>query len=270
MHHNNPPLLWLLIFEISATPLCGTTAVSYMPSTGNPHDWAREAGNHTGWQRCVGCGWSVDCLVRGELCPLASFDERLWREIYGRVSTDSWRSTRLQQDGLLLMVADGGSVMLMRLVDDCWWCEWGLLMMVVDDGCSKPPRCWYCFLFCFHCWAEQRHGLARPRRISLSGPPVFVYAQPIISWVQSSCHVTLRINLYNATALRFLDSYHIHICLGVQLGLLMDIYIYVCIYIYTYIIYIYAHNIYIYIIYIYTYIYLHIYIYIYVYTYTYT
>lgn len=41
--------------------------------------------------------------------------------------------------------------------------------------------------------------------IPLSGPPLFVYAQPIHSWVSSECHVTLRIDLFNATALRALD-----------------------------------------------------------------
>ncbi|CAL1136349.1 unnamed protein product [Cladocopium goreaui] len=53
--------------------------------------------------------------------------------------------------------------------------------------------------------SDGRFMVESPQRISLSGPPVFVYAQPIISWVQSSCHVTLRIDLYNATALSIRD-----------------------------------------------------------------
>ena len=220
MHHNNPPLLWLLIFEISATPLCGTTAVSYMPSTGNPHDWARDRQLHRMAALCR--VW----LIRWLPCPRRTLPAGFiwWETLTGDLRSSLHRLLAINKTTARWIVADGCWWWFSHVDETCWW----LLMVwmrVVDDGCSKTPRCWYCFLFCFHCWAEQRHGLARPRRISLSGPPVFVYAQPIISWVQSSCHVTLRIDLYNATALRCLDSYHIHICLGVQLGLLMDIYI---------------------------------------------
>ena len=44
------------------------------------------------------------------------------------------------------------------------------------------------------------------RKISLSGPPLFVYAEPTISWVEGFCHVTLRIDFFNATSLSFLAS----------------------------------------------------------------
>ncbi|CAJ1388856.1 unnamed protein product, partial [Effrenium voratum] len=44
-----------------------------------------------------------------------------------------------------------------------------------------------------------------PRMISVSGPPLFVYVQPLISWVSGSSHVTLRIDLFNATALSLRD-----------------------------------------------------------------
>ncbi len=62
----------------------------------------------------------------------------------------------------------------------------------------------------FACWLHllrDSDGFSKEsqRKISLSGPPLFVYAHPIISWVQSSCHVTVRIDLYNATPLSFRD-----------------------------------------------------------------
>ena len=62
----------------------------------------------------------------------------------------------------------------------------------------------------FACWLHllrDSDGFPKEsqRKISLSGPPLFVYAHPIISWVQSSCHVTVRIDLYNATPLSFRD-----------------------------------------------------------------
>ena len=57
-------------------------------------------------------------------------------------------------------------------------------------------------------WGGIRGGIIdckmilKPRMISLSGPPLFVYAQPIVTWVRGICHVTLRIDLFNATPLR--------------------------------------------------------------------
>ncbi|CAK9041877.1 unnamed protein product [Durusdinium trenchii] len=55
------------------------------------------------------------------------------------------------------------------------------------------------------CEQPQPQGGESSKMIPLSGPPLFVYAQPIHSWVSSECHVTLRIDLFNATALSIRD-----------------------------------------------------------------
>ena len=170
-------------------------------------------------------------------------------------------------------------------MDCCWWllmvvqwCWWDLLMIVdgVNEGCwwwllqNTPLLILFSFLLSLLGWTTPRPGPTQENLFIRASGVCLCPADHQLGAIKLPCHIANRsLQCHSPEMLGFI--YHIHICLGVQLGLLMDTHTYI----YTYNIYIYIH------IYMYTYIhtdihtYIHIhiltciYIYIYVYTNTY-